>query len=267
MSDVIHFIGGGNMATAIIGGLERLETPPPIVVVDPSEAVRHRHEAAGRETLASIDQLRGASRVVLAFKPQHFMAAAPEVSRALADDAVLISLLVGTSAAKLESALPGGRIVRAMPNTPMMVGRGMTGIAAGTLATDQDLDLAAWLFEASGRVLRVEESRIDDIAAVSGSGPAYFFRFCEALLQAATEQCGFTQDEATLLVSETAAGAMAYLAAQEDFPVARLRQQVTSKGGTTEAALGVMNKADLNGLIASALAAAQARAKELNADE
>lgn len=99
---------------------------------------------------------------------------------------------------------------------------------------------------------------------MSGSGPAYVFRFIEALLQAATHQCGFSPDDAKLLVSETVQGAVAYLAAQPGYPAARLREQVTSKGGTTQAALGVFEEADLNGLVSRALAAAQSRAEELN---
>lgn len=267
MEHTIHFVGGGNMASAIIQGLESVKAPPEVVIIDPSEAVRARHEAAGRKTLPSLAGLSGINLVVLAFKPQHFAGAAGDVARAVAQDALVISILVGTSSAKIEAALPHTRVVRAMPNTPMMVGRGMTGVAPGSRATEADLDIASSIFEASGRVLRVAEDRIDDVAAVSGSGPAYFFRFCEALMHAAEKQCGFSEDEARLLVSETAQGAMAYLGQQERFPVARLRREVTSKGGTTEAALQVMQKEDLDGLLVDALGAAQRRAEELNSDD
>ena len=140
----------------------------------------------------------------------------------------------------------------------------MSGVAAGAGATSADLDLVAEVFGASGGVLRVAENKIDDVAAISGSGPAYFFRFCELLVQAAEQECGFSKDEAVELVSHTARGAIAYLDAQEGYPAGRLRQEVTSPGGTTQAALGVFEHEDLEGMVSRALQAAKARAKELN---
>ena len=114
-----------------------------------------------------------------------------------------------------------------MPNTPMAVGEGMSAVAAGSRATRADLDVAAAICAPSSQVMRVEESRIDDVAAVSGSGPAYFFRFCEVLMEAAQTQCGFSEAEARQLVSQTAKGAIAYVDSQADFPVARLRRLCT----------------------------------------
>lgn len=261
----IHFVGGGNMASAMIQGLEALPEPPNIIICDPSDSARARHDAKGRKTVSQLSEVREATIAVLAFKPQHFAGAVEDLSRALAQDALVISIMAGISTTKIESALPSARVVRVMPNTPMAVNRGMSGVAPGSRATAADVDIAAGICEPSGKVLRVSEDRIDDVAAVSGSGPAYFFRFCEVLVDAAKETCGFTDEEARLLVSQTAEGAIAYLNSQDGFPAARLREEVTSKGGTTQAALKVFDDGGLAELAKDAMAAAVARAKELNA--
>ena len=177
--------------------------------------------------------------------------------------ATLVSILAGTPSRKLETWLPtGARVVRAMPNTPLAIGLGMVGLCAGTNAGDVDLARAEGLFAPCGKVLRVsDEGRMDAITAVSGSGPAYFFRFAEALVEAA-ERLGFTRDEAILLVGQTGEGSWKYLQ-QSGFEAAKLRQQVTSPGGTTAAALAVVDQADLTGLWVRALQAAEARGQEL----
>ena len=215
-------------------------------------------------TASSIGELAGVEVAVLAFKPQNFAEAVSDLQGALADDALVISILVGVSTEVIEAALPGRRVVRIMPNTPMMVGEGMSGVAPGATADASDVDLAVGIAEASGRVLRVGESQIDDIAAISGSGPAYFYRFLEALVAAARSECGFSEETAQLLVEQTARGALSYLGAQEGFPAARLRREVTSPGGTTEAALSVFEDRDFTRMVADAIGAAQARARELN---
>jgi len=262
----LHFIGGGNMATAIISGYEKRDGHRAIVVCDPSQEARQRHEAAGRVTVESMDHLSNILTLVLGFKPQHFSAAIAPLKASLGDSPLVISMMVGVSCDSIEKALGPVRVVRIMPNTPMAIGQGMTAIAPGAHATDDDLALATELCGASGKVLQVEESRIDAVAAVSGSGPAYFFRFCEALMDAAVHTCGFSEEEAKLLVSQTAQGAIAYLGEQEGFPAAKLREEVTSKGGTTEAALRTFNEGELDALVGAALKAAMDRAEELNSD-
>ena len=263
---MIHFVGGGNMATAMIEGLEGLEAPPALVIIDPSEAVRARHAAAGRSTVNDLSEVAQMRQVVLAFKPQHFAGAIAGLRQALAPDALLITIMAGISTQTIQRALPGRRVVRVMPNTPMSVGWGMSGVAPGADATEADLAVAEQICSASGAVLRVREAQMDAVTAISGSGPAYFFRFCEALMDAAVTRCGFTEEEARLLVSQTAQGAMAYAGAQEGFPVGRLREQVTSPGGTTQAALNTFAEGDLGALVGDAVDAAIRRGKELNAD-
>ena len=262
----IHFIGGGNMATAMLSGVTARPDAPPVVICDPNPEVRARHEDLGRETIASLSELREVQVAVLAFKPQHFQGAIDALKAALAEDALVISVMVGISTTTIADALPGVRIVRTMPNTPMAVGEGMTGVAAGIGASEADVALATFICSCSGQVLQVKESQIDDIAAVSGSGPAYVFRFCEAMVHAAQSQCGFSEAEAEQLVRQTVLGAVTYLCQQEGFPAARLREQVTSPGGTTQAALSVINDAELDAIMVNAMEAAQRRAKELNAD-
>ncbi len=262
---IIDFIGGGNMATAMIQGLETLDACPTLRVCDPLDVVRQRHVQAGRVVVADVGELRQPSFVVLAIKPQMFPSVAPGLAAVIAPDALVVSVMAGISCGVIEAALPTARVVRVMPNTPMAVGRGMAGIAPGSRALAGDVDAAEALCAPSAEVLRVAESMLDAVTAVSGSGPAYFFRFCEVLMDAAQTQCGFSEDEARLLVSQTAQGSMAYLAAQDGFPAARLRAEVTSPGGTTAAALAVFDQGDLAGLARAALAAAVARAAELNA--
>ena len=263
---MIHFVGGGNMATAMIEGLEGLEAPPALAIIDPSDAARARHTAAGRKAFSDLSEVAQVRQVVLAFKPQHFPGAVEALSLALDADALIITIMAGISTQTIAEALPGRRVVRVMPNTPMSVGWGMSGIAPSADATEADLAVAEEICAASGAVLRVREDQMDAVTAISGSGPAYFFRFCEALMDAAVERCGFTEEEARLLVSQTAQGAMAYAGAQEGFPVGRLREQVTSPGGTTQAALNAFKEGELGALVGDAVDAAVTRGKELNAD-
>ncbi|TVQ87342.1 MAG: pyrroline-5-carboxylate reductase [Deltaproteobacteria bacterium] len=261
----VTFIGGGNMATAMVEGLESLDEPPSITLCDPSEAARQRHRRAGRRTVAGPAQLDRPRVIVLAFKPQHLAAAAPDLDACLPDDALVVSVLAGVSTQTLHACFPRARVVRVMPNTPMAIGQGMAGVAAGDRATPHDVETAAALCRPSGEVLIVPEARLDAITAVSGSGPAYFFRFCEVLVRAAREELDFSDAEARLLVSQTAKGAIAYLDSEEGFPAQRLRSEVTSPGGTTEAALRVFDQGGIAELAENALRAAAHRARELDA--
>jgi pyrroline-5-carboxylate reductase len=260
----ISFIGGGNMASAMIAGLQRLSPAPQITVAEPDPGKRAAFTAQGLIATADNGQAVAAGGiVVLAIKPQMAASVLPEIAAAWSPDKVLVSILAGTPSTRLAAALPAGaRIVRAMPNTPLAIGLGMVGICPGSHATTADLAAAEALFSPSGKVLRVsDEGRMDAITAVSGSGPAYFFRFAEALVDAAMAR-GFTRDEAVLLVGTTGAGSWEYLL-RSGFEAAKLRQQVTSPGGTTAAALRVVDEADLTGIWTRALAAAEQRGQEL----
>ena len=254
------------MATAMIGGLLGLTPRPTITVAEPDASKHAAFVAKGCAAVADNRAAVAAAKViVLAIKPQMAATVVPELAAVWRTDQLLVSILAGTPTTKLAGWLPpGAHVVRAMPNTPLAIGRGMVGLCTGAHATPGDLDLAEALFSPCGRVLRLaDESRMDAITAVSGSGPAYFFKFAEALV-AAAEQLGFTREEAVLLVGETGAGSWDYLL-RSGFEAKKLREQVTSPGGTTAAALKVLDDADVSGLIARALVAAERRGKELAA--
>jgi pyrroline-5-carboxylate reductase len=214
----------------------------------------HNHEAVAAGEL-----------VVLAIKPQLAAQVVPGLAGAWTTTKRLVSILAGMPTARLEGWLPAGsRVVRAMPNTPLAIGRGMVGICGGRHASAADLETAAALFLPCAKVLALaDEGRMDAITAVSGSGPAYVFAFAEALL-AAAGGLGFSAEEAMLLVGQTGAGSWDYLLASGIAP-GRLREQVTSPGGTTAAALAVLAREDFAGMIARALSAAERRGKELAA--
>jgi pyrroline-5-carboxylate reductase len=262
----IAFIGGGNMANAMIGGLLQLSPRPRIMVSDPDAAKREALIAKGcQATSDNAAAIAGAQIVVLAIKPQVASQVVPGLGAAWKPNQILVSILAGTPMTKLAQWLPAGaHIVRAMPNTPLAIGQGMVGLCAGRAATAADLALTELLFAPCGKVLRVsDESRMDAITAVSGSGPAYFFRFAEALVAGAMT-LGFTRDEAVLLVGQTGAGSWEYLL-RCGFEATKLREQVTSPGGTTAAALNTLDAADFVGLVTRALQAAETRGKELAA--
>ena len=259
----IAFIGGGNMASAIIGGLIRQGLPAAnIQVVEPFEAARaalkaqHGIDAAP----AAAPALADADLIVWAVKPQSFREAAAPVAP-FAGRALQLSVMAGIRAADIAAATGSARIVRCMPNTPALVGRGMTGLfdASGAPA---DRQLAETVIRTTGDVLWVErEELLDAVTALSGSGPAYVFYFLEAMQQAGTE-LGLTATQARRLAVGTFAGGTE-LAADSPEPLATLRERVTSKGGTTYAALTAMEQAGVKAAFVQAMHAACARAKEL----
>ena len=259
----IAFIGGGNMASAIIGGLIRQGLPAAqVMVVEPFEATRallnshhgvQAHPAPG-------PFLADADLIVWAVKPQSFREAAAPVAP-LAGRALQLSVMAGIRAADIAAASGSARIVRCMPNTPALVGRGMTGLfdAAGAAA---DRQLAETVIRTTGDVLWVErEEQLDAVTALSGSGPAYVFYFLEAMQQAGVE-LGLTPEQARALAVGTFAGG-AHLAAQSAEPLATLRERVTSKGGTTHAALTALEQAGVKAAFVKAMHAACVRAAEL----
>ena len=259
----IAFIGGGNMASAIIGGLIRQGLPAAqVMVVEPFEATRallnsqhgvQAHPAPG-------PFLADAGLIVWAVKPQSFREAAAPVAP-LAGRALQLSVMAGIRAADIAAASGSARIVRCMPNTPALVGRGMTGLfdASGAPA---DRQLAETVIRTTGDVLWVErEEQLDAVTALSGSGPAYVFYFLEAMQQAGVE-LGLTPEQARALAVGTFAGG-AHLAAQSAEPLATLRERVTSKGGTTHAALTALEQAGVKAAFVKAMHAACVRAAEL----
>jgi len=266
----ITFIGGGNMATALIGGMvARGRAAADFRVVEPLAEQRERLTARfpGIHLHPEVDAraVTGVDLVVLAVKPQQARAAAHALAPHLAAAAspVVLSIIAGIRRADLARWLgPPARLVRAMPNTPALIGKGISGIYAGPDVDAPGRALAAAVLEAAGEVVWLaSESMLDAVTAVSGSGPAYVFYFLEACEDAARKQ-GFTAAEARRLAYATFAGAVA-LAQESADPAATLRAQVTSKGGTTERALAVLEARAVKAAIVDAVAAAAERAQEL----
>jgi pyrroline-5-carboxylate reductase len=261
----LAFVGGGNMASALIGGLiARGAAPASIAVLDPSAG--QRAALSARFGVATHDDpaaaLAGADVVVLAVKPQQMRAAATAVAPHVTG-ALVLSVAAGVRGADLARWLGGhARIVRTMPNTPALIGMGATGLAALAGATAADRARAERILQAVGQTVWVDdEDRLDAVTALSGSGPAYVFRLIEAMIDAGVG-LGLSAEQARRLALQTVAGA-AQLAAGSDEPPAVLRERVTSTGGTTAAALEVMQRRDLPGLVAEAMAAAERRSREL----
>ena len=267
----IAILGTGSMGGAILAGLVR-----PEVTVEGGIRVTNRSTAKA-EALASdrvtslateIDPdanrtaVAGARVVLIGVKPAMVPALLEEIADALEPDAIVVSVAAGVTIATMEALVPAV-VLRSMPNTPAVVGRAVTGLAAGTRSTADDLDLVSAVFATVGKVLVVHEDKIDALSTISGSGPAYVFYFVEQLTQAAIG-LGFTPDEAALMVNNTFLGASELLASSDVDP-AELRRRVTSPKGTTERAVAELEKADLAGLFDRATAAALARAKELAA--
>lgn len=270
----IAFIGAGSMGGAIVRGLvaSGIRVDGGIRVTnrstDKAEALADldgvESVALDEEPQGNVEAVSASRVVVIGVKPHGVPVLLGAIAPHLRDDAIVVSLAAGVPLATFEAALPGVAVVRAMPNTPATVGRGVTGIAAGAHATPDDLAIVRRLFETVGDVLEVDgDDGIDAISTISGSGPAYVFLLIEKLAHAACHQ-GFSEEEAALLSARTFSGAAALLEAENEDP-AELRRRVTSPQGTTERAIAVLQGAELDRVFAEATDAAYARAKELAA--
>lgn len=260
----IAFIGGGNMAGALVGGLCRSgHAPSAILVVEPlAEQRRALAERWGVRTQAAADaRLAAASLVVWAVKPQSFADAARPCAPHVAS-ALHASVMAGIRCGAIAAAAGATRIVRSMPNTPALIGRGIAALYATAAVSAADRARVERLLAPTGQTLWVErEADLDAVTALSGSGPAYVFYFIEAMVAAAVEM-GLTEAQGRLLALATFDGATA-LAAQSGEPLAALRERVTSRGGTTHAAIESMRRDAVADAIVRALRAAQRRAAEL----
>lgn len=267
----ISFIGGGNMASALIGGLiKKGVAAKNIFVADPYDQTRQRLEselsvitAQNIKKLAA--HIESSDVVVMAVKPQQFKEASLELAEVLSafnTKPLCLSVAAGIRTSDMAAWLGHTRLVRAMPNTPALISQGMTGLYTSANTSSDDKQLAEDICQAVGKVVWVDnEKQMNDITAVSGSGPAYVFAFLEALENAAIAQ-GLNPDQARLLAIQTVQGA-ASLAAQSSEPPSVLREKVTSKGGTTYAALQVLEKESWSQIMAKAIAAASARGAEM----
>jgi pyrroline-5-carboxylate reductase len=261
----IAFIGGGNMASALLGGLLRTGVTTAarvqVVEVDAERREQLREQFGVAATAGPVPALHAAEIVVLAVKPQQMRAACTALAPHLAAPLIL-SVAAGVRADDIARWLGTERVVRAMPNTPALIGCGITGLVALPAVNAAQREAAAHIVQAVGKVVWLEaEEQLDAVTALSSSGPAYVFYFIEALLEAG-DAMGLTESQTRLLVVETFAGAAA-LAAASPQPVATLRAQVTSKGGTTAAALAVLEEAQVKQSVVAAVHAAQQRAREL----
>jgi pyrroline-5-carboxylate reductase len=259
----IAFIGGGNMATALIGGLRRAGARDAIAVleidVERGRRLAEQHGIAAHTGAG--EWLRACEVVVLAVKPQQ-MRAAVDAIRPFLDRPLVLSIAAGIRARTLARWLGTEVIVRTMPNTPALIGAGVTGAVALAGVTADQRAAAERILSAAGEVVWFDdEAMLDPVTAISGSGPAYVFFFMEAMEQAAREM-GLGESQGRALALQTFLGA-AKLALASPEPASVLRERVTSKGGTTAAALASFAADDVKGAIVRGLRAANARAKEL----
>ncbi len=264
----VAIIGTGSMGGAILAGLRapgvtlaglrattRSEASAAALRADGIEARATEHDSAANAWAAT-----DAGLVLLGVKPAQITSVLAELSPSLRPDALVVSVAAGITTAAMEAVVPNP-VVRAMPNTPALIGRGVTGIAGGSRATAAHLALADDLFRTVGTVVELPEPQIDALSTISGSGPAYVFLLIEELTRAA-EAMGFEPDVAALLVQQTFSGAALLLEATGEEP-AELRRRVTSPKGTTERAIAVLQEARLAELFERAARAAEERARQL----
>jgi pyrroline-5-carboxylate reductase len=255
------------MGEALVGGL--LDAQPPrdpgtlaIAEVDPERRRVLAERFPGvRVVPAASWAVADADVVVVAVKPADVAAVLSDASEALGERTLVISIAAGVTTAAVEGAVPGRPVVRAMPNTPALVGRGASAIAAGSLASDADLATAEQILGAVGIVVRVPEIQIDAVTGLSGSGPAYIFHVAEALIEAG-ESAGLDHDVAAELTYQTILGAATMLVETGESPEA-LRAMVTSPGGTTAAGHARLEAAEIRAAFVEAVAAATERSREL----
>lgn len=262
----LAFIGAGNMSRSLISGLIQSGYPAAaIMATNPSpEKLEQLARDFGIRTSQDNNQAAAwAEVIVLAVKPQmmaDMLSAIPKVALA---GKLLISIAAGMSVTRLTELSGQARIIRTMPNTPSLLGLGMTGLYAGAEVAQADRNYAELLMQAVGKTLWVaKEDDINKVTAAAGSAPAYFFLFMQAMAEQAV-QFGFNETEARLLVQQTALGAANMVVANSEVSLGELRAQVTSKGGTTAQAIAHFQEQGLEQLVADAMTAALTRAREL----
>lgn len=263
---LIAFIGGGNMAQAIVLGLLKQAYPADkIIVCDPNEEKRALFAQKGvctsTDNVAAVVQ---AEVVLLAVKPQVLADVCAPLSAVDFSDKLLISIVAGISVARLIALLPTAHaVVRVMPNTPALVGEGMAGLFAAKNTSKNDRTFAQDLLSAVGKTLWVaSEDHMHAVTAASGSSPAYFFQFLEAMQQSLIDM-GLSVNNARELVQQAMLGSAKMVVENPQLDLSTLRQNVTSKGGTTAAALNVLNQHQFNDIVQQAMQACVVRSKEM----
>ena len=263
---LIAFIGGGNMAQAIVLGLLKQAYPADkIIVCDPNEEKRDLFAQKGvRTSTDNVAAVSQAEVVLLAVKPQVLTEVCSPLSAVDFSDKLLISIAAGISVKRLTALLPTAKaVVRVMPNTPALVGEGMAGLFADQNTSENDRTFAQDLLSAVGKTLWVtSEEHMHAVTAASGSSPAYFFQFLEAMQQGLIDM-GLSADNARELVQQAMLGSAKMVVENPQVDLSTLRQNVTSKGGTTAAALNVFNQHQFNDIVQQAMQACVARSKEM----
>ncbi|MCE9579018.1 MAG: pyrroline-5-carboxylate reductase [Deltaproteobacteria bacterium] len=264
-SHTIAFIGAGNMAEALIRGLVRGGHVPAAQILATGPRRERLDELATHYGVTVLtDNKDAASRaaiVVLAVKPQIINKVAREIATHLTPGTLVISVAAGVSTLTLEGLLPGTRVVRSMPNTPALVGAGATAISAGQHATETDLGLAKQLFDAVGITVALDESQLDAVTGLSGSGPAYIFLILEALADAGVK-VGLSRRNAQRLAAQTVMGSAKLLLETDEHP-GKLKDMVTSPGGTAIAGLHTLEEGGLRTTLINAVETATKRSREL----
>lgn len=264
----IALLGTGKMVGAILNGLLQPDVNvSSLRATTQSEASARTLSAQGVEARsqeensdANLWAVQDADIVLLGVKPYAIVELAREVAPALPPGAVVVSVAAGITTAQIEAVVKQP-VVRAMPNTPSQIRQGVTGIAGGSRFTAEHLSMVETLFSLVGDVVVVEETQINDLSALSGSGPAYLFYIAEKLIDVARER-GFSEEQANTMVKGTLLGAATLLDHSTSTP-AQLRKAVTSPGGTTEQAIAVLDAYDLGSIWAEAIARAVGRAEEM----
>ena len=262
----LGFIGAGNMALAIAGGVIKTGLYKGTEIIASDIAADRGKLFADKIGAAVTDKnnqvMQQADMVILAIKPQQTKAVLQPLNGLAGSEQIIVSIMAGVTSSAIEKILGSEAVVvRVMPNLGIRVGAGMTAITKGARANDDHVNTVQKLFESCGKTALVEEKHMHAVTAVSGSGPAYFFYFVEAIIKAAG-QAGLSPEQAELLTKQTCLGAAKSLLESEQDP-AELRRVVTSKGGTTAAALAIMEKAKLQEVINQAVLAAVKRSEEL----
>ena len=262
----VAFLGGGNMAEALIKGLIASGTvkPDQILVTDPSVDRREHLRKTYGITLqkSNVDAAREAGIIFLSVKPAVIEKVVGEISGVIDDKKLVISIAAGVALAKIEKALKdASRVVRVMPNTPALVLAGAAALAGGKNATADDLALAQGIFSSVGRAVIVEEKLMDAVTGLSGSGPAYVFLIIDALSDAGVK-AGLPRPLALELAAQTVFGSAKMVLETKEHP-AKLRDMVTSPGGTTIEGLHALEKGKLRATLMNAVEAATARSREL----
>lgn len=263
---IIGFIGAGNMAEALIRGLVRGgQVDPSSILASAPRAERRSQLAASygiKTTADNAEVARTAGVLVLAVKPQILPRVLREVGASVRESALVISVAAGIDTETIEESLPSGvRVVRAMPNTPALVAAGATAISSGAGANEQDLATAKAIFDAVGMTVILEESQLDAVTGLSGSGPAYIFLILEALADAGVK-VGLSRRNAQRLAAQTVMGSAKLLLDTDEHP-GRLKDMVTSPGGTAIAGLHTLEQGGLRTTLINAVETATKRAKEL----